>query len=117
MSSRSLNPKSLKTQEQPQASHKPAELLEVSGLCVNCVTAETCTYRSDGKAPVHFCEEFNDTDFALVTKLRHVPTQPTPKDEYVGPSGLKGLCVNCDNRSDCSHALSESGIWHCENYL
>ncbi|MGQ9708129.1 MAG: hypothetical protein ACUVUR_04565 [bacterium] len=31
-------------------------------------------------------------------------------DEY------KGLCLNCENRKDCSIRNNEIGVWHCEEY-
>jgi hypothetical protein len=28
-----------------------------------------------------------------------------------------GLCVNCDNKTDCKIRKAEYVIWHCEEYL
>lgn len=30
---------------------------------------------------------------------------------------LKGLCVNCANRSVCLLPKSEGGVWHCQEYV
>lgn len=34
-----------------------------------------------------------------------------------GESGrTNGLCLNCEHRTRCTHPISESGVWHCEDY-
>ena len=32
------------------------------------------------------------------------------------PEGLKGLCVNCEERFDCGYPKSPGGVWHCAEY-
>ena len=27
-----------------------------------------------------------------------------------------GLCIDCEDRGDCSLTAAEGGIWHCEEY-
>jgi len=57
--------------------------------------------------------------------MRH-PRTEAAEDPTSSPSGasegaarhpkLKGLCVNCEHRLTCAHALRTGGVWHCENY-
>ena len=30
---------------------------------------------------------------------------------------LRGLCVNCDLRRDCTYAKPVSGVWNCDEYV
>jgi len=32
------------------------------------------------------------------------------------PGRMKGLCINCDNRTSCKFSIVEGGVWHCEEY-
>ena len=121
MSPDTLNPKSAisigeKTRKGARSPEEDSHVLEVSGLCVSCITAETCMYRKGSKEPVAYCEEFSTHGNQVSTKLRHVTPQLTPSEKILDPAGLKGLCVNCDHRATCTHAKTEGGIWHCEDY-
>ncbi|MFH1575074.1 MAG: hypothetical protein ABIG68_13915 [Acidobacteriota bacterium] len=81
------------------------------GLCMTCNNAATCYYHAT-RGPALFCDLF---DNHVTTKSDSSPftlsdtTAPTEQT-------FKGLCINCDHRQDCSHAKSETGVWHCENY-
>ena len=34
------------------------------------------------------------------------------------PTGtLRGLCVNCDRRYDCTYPKSPLGVWSCDEYV
>ena len=30
---------------------------------------------------------------------------------------LRGLCVNCDLRRDCTYPKPASGVWNCDEYV
>jgi hypothetical protein len=30
---------------------------------------------------------------------------------------LRGLCVNCDRRYDCTYPKPPSGVWSCDEYV
>jgi hypothetical protein len=30
---------------------------------------------------------------------------------------LRGLCVNCDLRRDCTYPRPVSGVWNCDEYV
>jgi hypothetical protein len=94
-----------------------SQVLEVNGLCVNCNLAENCMYLKSNASAVHYCEEFADAGPKAETKLRKVAPQLEPRGELKQVTGLKGLCVNCDLRTTCTHGITEGGVWHCENYL
>ena len=34
----------------------------------------------------------------------------------VTPGRMKGLCINCENRTSCKFSIVEGGVWHCEEY-
>ena len=114
-----LNPKTtIKKVEKTEKTSKGKDaVLEVSGLCVTCTSAETCMYRKNATSAIHYCEEFDDSRNVTVTKLRHTPPTLTPREEYKAPTGMKGLCVNCEHVNTCEHAKTQGGVWHCENYL
>jgi hypothetical protein len=105
------------TKKEREKRKERQHVIEVSGLCVSCATAETCSYRTNSRGPVHFCEEFDSGLPLAQTKFRKITTPISHTKHPVDAEGLKGLCVNCDNRGTCSHARTESGVWHCENYL
>jgi hypothetical protein len=92
---------------------------EYSGLCVNCVNANTCTYPRELNRPVLQCEEFD---------CYEIPVEKTTVDRILAIAssqvssgieesvGLKGLCVNCENRKTCTFPKPAAGVWHCEEY-
>ena len=84
------------------------------GICSTCITVELCVGRKTWRGPVYFCEQFDDTVEAVPPKLRAVPT-PEPRAEPQVTA--RGLCVNCDRRTDCQYPGMEEGIWHCEDYV
>jgi hypothetical protein len=115
MTPNTLNPTtSTDTTKTTRTADKKSQVLELGGLCLNCSTAETCMYTKNGKA-VHHCEEFDAVANVTSTMLRQpirVASSISPKD----PTGLKGLCVNCDHHANCLHAKAQGGVWHCEDY-
>lgn len=79
-------------------------------LCMNCLHANSCIYIKRNRGPILFCNEY---DASTEKKpLDYVDNFPSINDyaEY------KGLCMNCIYRDSCKNAISEGGIWHCEEY-
>jgi hypothetical protein len=109
-------PMSEKVRMSSKTDEKKSHVLEVSGLCISCDLAENCMHRTANKSAVQFCEEFTEALNAPIHQLRQAPMHLTPKEEIQIPSGLKGLCVNCDLRGTCLHASAEAGVWQCEEY-
>ncbi len=88
------------------------------GLCMTCNNARGCFYLSS-RGPALFCELFDDY---VRPELRTVKVSPgvetsaslaTAEDDA---SKYEGLCVNCENRQNCTHSKPAGGIWHCEDY-
>ncbi len=82
----------------------------VTGLCVNCSRASTCFMARSVPGPITLCEEY---------ELERVAAQAQPAAsvaDAVVASSLRGLCVNCEQRSTCSLPKAEAGVWHCEEY-
>ncbi|MBN2351352.1 MAG: hypothetical protein JXD23_02200 [Spirochaetales bacterium] len=89
-----------------------------TGLCSTCKNAPDCTLCVERTIPVWDCAEYDGTS--------PVPVITTPPDKgeiaFVDAGSredgtrYKGLCVDCQNRTTCTHNKPEGGIWHCENY-
>ena len=85
-------------------------------LCSTCRHAGACGSRSTPERPILFCELF---EVAVAT-----PTAPTaapdagPPEPPASAEGVeyRGLCVNCENRHECTMTRPEGGVWHCEEY-
>ncbi len=83
-------------------------------LCSTCNHAETCGSRSTPERPILFCELFEV--FAPAPTAAPVAAPPERTASGQGAVEHKGLCVNCENRQECTMARPEGGIWHCEEY-
>jgi hypothetical protein len=59
------------------------------------------------------CPLFNDARNAAPPRAPEAPPSPPAAREVMQ---LRGLCVNCEHRLTCAHALRTGGVWHCENY-
>jgi len=89
-----------------------------SGLCLTCRHGESCMYTKDSRRPVLQCEEFEFCESPASTRaVTREERRPNAREEAAVPAGLKGLCVNCDNRNHCEYSKPEGGVWHCEEYL
>ena len=105
---------------QATVKHAAKQAVPSMGLCESCLHMESCNLSVSSAGPVHFCEEFACEegsclgDEAPGTGLEAKPVPGAPVREE--PAGLKGLCVNCENRFDCSFPKSPGGVWHCAEY-
>lgn len=89
--------------------------LEYLGLCSNCLSAPECSYRKRHSAPVLFCEEFTYEKAAPGTPFNEI-TSVKKNNSIENIKEYKGLCINCENRNDCSAEQVRSGIVHCNLY-
>ena len=81
------------------------------GLCSTCNHGAGCHQGSTPAWPVFYCEEFDahvTVQTSPVVERKPIPTPANARDI--------GLCVNCENRSACTHPKPEGGVWHCEEY-
>lgn len=87
------------------------------GLCATCNNSATCAYRSRRGSDAMFCEMFDGyaTPESKGNGHRDEATELQMQEE-AREQELKGLCINCDNRSTCKHVKPETGVWHCEDY-
>ena len=81
-------------------------------LCSTCSHAEACGGRSTLERPIFFCEMFEVSapGSALTQAAAAAPSDGPDAGKY------KGLCLNCENRADCTAPKSPGGVWHCEEY-
>jgi len=92
-------------------------LTTVNDLCVSCNEAEICAIPAESsRRPKHFCEEFDN--YTANSRPRYGANLPQhrPVVFTTETAKYKGLCVNCENRAECSLSRTEGGIWHCEEY-
>jgi len=89
------------------------EEIQAQGLCVTCIHADDCIFLQSAQEPILYCEEF---DSGLTPVSPHKPAKKAQAVETKEDHGLKGLCVNCENRQTCTFQKPESGVWHCEEY-
>ena len=82
-------------------------------LCSTCSHETACGSRSTPERPILFCELFEvPAPVPTAAPVAAVPERPA-RDQGVEH---RGLCVNCDNRRECTMAKPAGGIWHCEEY-
>lgn len=101
-----------KTKRSEKPMVKPAPKTETQRmnpeLCVSCVHAADCIYRTKGKA-VHHCDEYE----GIAGFESRIMVQPEPVHE--NPEMLQGLCLNCKHKENCT-LKTQGGVWHCEEY-
>lgn len=85
----------------------------ITGICMTCNHLKDCLHRLDNGMTVWYCEQFDD----------HVPSAqqtfqsfPVKMDKPENIECFQGLCVNCDNRSECLHSRTPGGVWWCDEY-
>jgi hypothetical protein len=93
--------------------------VEYSGLCSTCNNNSTCSFIRDHEKPVLHCEEFDDYIKPITINKNIATTTPlaSPVIKKKDIEKFKGLCVNCENRAICKLPKSETGVWHCEEYV
>jgi hypothetical protein len=88
------------------------------GLCSTCKHAPNCSFPGDVQRPAFYCEEFE----IEITPARKTSEEGTSKSSTSSiaiaekPTGLIGLCNDCESRQGCVFPKPEGGIWHCEEY-
>ncbi len=87
--------------------------IQVSGLCVNCLNVDQCSYYVNHAQPIIFCEEFSCTE---PSELRNTAFKTTNKDDSQIISTVNGLCCNCENVETCKLQKTAENISHCEEY-
>jgi hypothetical protein len=107
--------------EEPKATTGSTVVLR--GICITCNYAADCAHlKRNPNVVIWHCENYDDH----VAPGETVPEVSVPVVNNDTVSGvetenatveLKGLCVDCENRDGCAHAMRTGGVWHCEDYL
>ncbi len=89
------------------------EKIQLSGLCINCLNAEECSYRVNHTRPIIFCEEFAciDTSDSISNIIGAIP-----KIENAVNPLPKGICSNCKNIVTCNLQKADDIVINCEEY-
>jgi hypothetical protein len=110
------------------------EKIQLTGLCINCLSAEDCGYRINNTKPIIFCEEFSYDDCGYQENhtepviFHYRPSTPKPsgvedkiirvrskvKNSY--KSLPKGICCNCENLATCTLQKTDDPVMNCEEY-
>ncbi|MHC4413670.1 MAG: hypothetical protein ACYS0G_00145 [Planctomycetota bacterium] len=89
------------------------------GLCSTCNQRATCILLAT-RGPALLCELFDSYVLPPRRLAKVEPDRPeaaaTRDPAAKEPSPLKGLCVNCAQRSTCTYPKHPQGIWRCEEY-
>ena len=93
--------------------HSPLPPRTYRDLCSTCSHQRACGSRSTPERPILFCELF-EVLAAAPTAAAVAPRPERPASAH----GVqhRGLCVNCEERDECTMPRPEGGVWHCEEY-
>ena len=89
------------------------EKILISGLCINCLNADQCSYCVNQVKPIIFCEEFSCTE---PSEQKNISSEVSKKVDYNRHSVLKGICINCENAEICNLQKTGSNVLYCEEY-
>jgi len=84
------------------------------GICSTCLHFTKCALRPADCSTngIQFCEEYKTVCLAPAV----VTDDKSENMMKKAPSGILGLCSDCNHYSYCSFPRPESGVWHCEDY-
>lgn len=104
------------------------EISNHNDLCLTCENGKSCTYPKSQGRPICYCEEHEEwkgleggVSLSLLKQPLALSRNPEATGDLTtdtsGVEGIKGLCVNCENRETCVFPKPLGGVWHCEEYL
>lgn len=84
------------------------------GICLTCAHFTRCVLRSADCSTegIQYCEEYQTVCLAPVVLTNEKPKKMLRQ----APSGILGLCSDCNHYPYCSFPKPEAGVWHCEDY-
>ncbi len=83
------------------------------GICITCIYKNSCLYSRTES--VLSCEEFSTGTIFPEKNTQAVKTGNSNTPVKHGKI-YQGLCVNCEDRENCSLSGKRGGIWHCGEY-
>jgi hypothetical protein len=93
------------------------------GICTTCNYAAGCAHlKRNPDIVIWHCENYDDY-VAPGDTLPEVSLPVVNNDVALGLETenatveIKGLCIDCENRDSCVHAMKTGGVWHCEEYM
>lgn len=86
-------------------------------ICQTCNHINKCVFNHRQKISIWYCNEFDAFQNlnGHTTSKSVVPTNIIPMVQT--DNNFKGLCANCDHHAGCAYASTDTGIWHCNEYL
>ena len=95
-----------------------------TGICQTCIYASECVHFRNNQIackPIWFCENFDNGTSLKRDENKRIYSEERsaqyskPSIEAI-PGRMKGLCLNCANRTSCLFPTTEGGVWYCEEY-
>ena len=97
-----------------------------TNICQTCIYASECVHYQNNQTvrkPIWFCENFENTSLQVAHSEKIYSEERDPQSSAPSIAGIediprrmKGLCINCDNRSSCIFPIRDGGVWYCEEY-
>jgi hypothetical protein len=89
------------------------EIIQTSGLCINCSNADECSYNRNHTKPIIFCEEFScaDPSGSNIRTERPIILVDSPIALMPG-----GICSDCENLETCHLQKTDGNVINCEEY-
>jgi hypothetical protein len=95
----------------------------LGGICITCNYRVDCAHlKRNPNVTIWHCENYDDY-VAPGETVPEVSITVVNNDVALGIETenatveIKGLCIDCENRDGCAHAMKTGGVWHCEEYL
>ncbi len=101
-------------QESSMNNKNPVEQL---GICATCNSIDNCIHRKDQNGHIFYCDEYNGIDTSENNESEIQGTPIKHKNPIKKEQVFKGLCINCQKRFECTYALTNGGVWHCNEYV
>ena len=82
-------------------------------LCATCNHVAICVFCERANQPVIFCEEFESSEAPQI-RLYDVGEAGIEKSIDINKTGL---CVNCENITECNYSKLNEEVLYCEEYV
>ncbi len=87
--------------------------IDADSLCATCNHKTICVFCQQADQKVIFCEEFEASD---APQIRLLGAGEVNVEKTIDVNRT-GLCVNCDNISECNYSRLNEEVFHCEEYV